>query len=345
MKALRKLQRGAHNLEVVEIPPPIPQEGEAIVEVRYAGICGTDVHIFHDLYPKVHPPVTIGHEFCGVIVETGPNVYGWQLGERVTVNPLASFCGKCLFCCSGQIQLCQQRLSYGTNKDGGFAELVAVRQESLHRLPDHISFQEGALCEPLACAAHAVMEIGDTKPGKTVLITGPGTIGLSVLQVAKAVEATVITTGVERDEERLQLASRLGADHCIQILHQNPASLIFELTGGYGVDMAFECSGAMGGVNDCLSFVRKGGEIIQVGLFGKPPSLNYDEVILKEVQIKGSFGHNPGTWEKAINLLRNRKVDLRPLITGKFPLLDWEEAFKRLEKGGGLKYLLYPAKF
>jgi L-iditol 2-dehydrogenase len=187
------------------------------------------------------------------------------------------------------------------------------------------------------------MEISSTGPGKTVLVTGPGTIGLLVLQVAKAAGANVVITGTEKDEKRLQLARGLGADHCIQIDRQDPLSLMAELTDGYGVNIALECSGTVGGVNDCLSSVRKGGEIIQVGLFGSPiSSVNYDGVILKEIQIKGSFGHNRGTWGKTINLLNYRKVDLKPLITGEFSLSQWREVFQLFEEGRGLKYLLYP---
>lgn len=343
MKALRKLQRGPGNMGVVEVSTPLLQEGEAIVEVRRAGVCGTDIHIFHDLYPKVRPPVTVGHEFCGVVAQVGPDVKEWKVGDRVAVDTAASFCDSCKFCRLGQTQLCDQRLGYGSGRDGAFASFVSVRQGALHRLPNHISFPEGALCEPLACATHAVMEMSSTAPGKTVLVSGPGTIGLLVLQVAKAMGANVIITGIEKDEKRLRLADGLGADHCLQINKKDPLPLISELTGGYGVDIALECSGAVGGVNDCLSFVRKGGEIIQVGLFGNPISaVNYDGVVLKEIHIKGSFGHNRGTWEKTINLLRDRKVDLKPLITGEFPLSQWREVFQLFEEGRGLKYLLYP---
>jgi len=186
------------------------------------------------------------------------------------------------------------------------------------------------------------MERSSVEPGKTVLLTGPGPIGLLVLQVTKAVGATVVISGTQRDEERLKLANRMGADHCVQIDQQDLSSLIHELTGGMGVDAAYECSGAEGALSDCLQAVRKGGEIVQVGLFGGPIELNYDDVTFKEVQVKGSFTHNRRTWEKAIDLLRDRKVDLPSLISREFPLDQWQEAFRLFERGEGLKYLLYP---
>jgi L-iditol 2-dehydrogenase len=344
MKALRKLKRGVGNMEVVDIKPPVAREHEVIVEVKRAGVCGTDIHVFHDLYPKARPPVTTGHEFSGVVVELGPDVEGWKIGDRVTVDSTASFCGTCQFCRSARTQLCPERLGYGSSKDGGFASFASVHQRALHRLPEHISFQEGAVCEPLACATHAVMEISSIEPGMTVLITGPGTIGLLVLQVVKSMGAKVIITGMEKDEKRLELASRLGADHCVQIGRQDLSSLTSELTGGHGVDLAMECSGTAGGVNDCLSFVGKGGEVVQVGLFGHPAGFNYDEAVLKEVRIRGSFGHNRGTWEKAIKLLEDHRIDLNSLVSGEFPLDQWQEAFRLFETGVGLKYLLYPAE-
>ncbi len=342
MKALRKLRRGPGHVELVDVDPPRPANGEVIVKVQYAGICGTDIHILHDLYPKAIPPVTLGHEFSGIVSELGPDVEVWRVGDRVTVESAAEFCRECEFCRSGQTQRCEKRQAFGSGMDGAFASFVVTRQDGIHRLPDHISFQEGALCEPLACAIHAVMERSSVEPGKTALVTGPGPIGLLVLQVAKAVGTTVVISGTQGDEERLKLANRMGADHCVQIDQQDLNSFIQELTGGMGVDAAYECSGAEGALSDCLQAVRKGGEIVQVGLFGGRIQLNYDDVTFKEVQVKGSFTHNRSTWEKAIDLLRDRKVDLTSLISREFPLNQWEEAFRLFEKGMGLKYLLYP---
>jgi L-iditol 2-dehydrogenase len=342
MKALRKLRRGPGSVELVDVDPPRPGKGEVIVRVQYSGICGTDIHILHDLYSKAIPPVTLGHEFSGIVSELGNDVHGWKEGDRVTVESAAEFCRECEFCRSGQTQRCEKRQAFGSGIDGAFASFVVTRQDGIHRLPDHVSFQEGALCEPLACAIHAVMERSSVEPGKTALVTGPGPIGLLVFQVAKAVGARVLISGTQRDEERLKLAKHMGVDHCVQIDQQDLNSLIQELTGGMGVDVSFECSGASGAVRDCLQGVRKGGEIVQVGLFGGSIELNYDDVTFKEVQVKGSFTHNRRTWEKAIDLLRDRKVDLNSLISREFPLDQWEEAFRLFERGEGLKYLLYP---
>lgn len=342
MKALRKLSRGPGHVELVEVDPPSPREGEVLVRVKYAGVCGTDIHILHDLYPKAVPPITLGHEFCGVVEELGPNVQGWEMGDRVTVESAAGLCRVCEHCKAGQTQRCDNRQAFGSGRDGAFASFVTMRQDGLYRLPDHVSFQEGALTEPLSCAIHAVMERSHVERGETALVTGPGPIGLLVLQVAKAMGAAVIVSGTRADEERLKIAKRIGADHCVQIQQQDLHALIDRLTDGMGVDVVYECSGAVDAIGDCLRGVRKGGEIVQVGLFGRTVEMNYDEVVFKEVQIKGSFTHNRGTWEKAIELLRDRKVDLISLVTKEFPLDQWQEPFQLFEKGIGLKYLLYP---
>lgn len=342
MKALRKLSQGPGQVDIVEVDPPCPEEGEVLVRVQCAGICRTDIHILHGLFPKLRPPVTMGHEFCGTVAETGLGVKEWRVGDRVTVESAADFCRKCKYCRSGETQRCKRRLAFGYARDGAFATFVAARQDALHRLPDHVSFQEGALCEPLACATHAVMERSSLDAGMTALVTGPGPIGLLVLQVAKAMGATVIITGTERDEERLESASKLGADYWVRTDQSETGSFVHNITQGEGVDVAYECAGSVRALEDCMQCVRKGGEIVQVGLFGGRQELNYDDLTFREIQIKGAFTHNRGSWEKAIDLLGDRRVDLRPLISGEFPLNRWEEAFGLFEKGIGVKYVLYP---
>jgi L-iditol 2-dehydrogenase len=342
MKALRKLERGQGHVELVEVEVPRPEEGEVLVKVKYCGVCGTDIHILHDEFPKAVPPVTLGHEFSGVIHTLGAGVEDRRVGDRVTVNSAAEFCRTCEHCRAGLTQRCDARQGFGSGKDGAFADFVVARWDGLHALPDHVTFQEGAFCEPLSCATHAVMERSAVQSGDIVLITGPGTIGLLVLQTAKAVGAKAIMVGTEKDEERLEVAADLGADRRVRTDRQDPEQVVEEFTKGRGVDSVFECSGAERAVNDSLHWVRKGGEFIQVGLFGRPIAVDYDQVVFREIQVKGSFTHNRGSWEKALALLRDRKVDMRPLISGEYPLDRWQEAFEKFENGVGLKYLLHP---
>lgn len=342
MKALRKLQDGVGHVELVEIDSPRPQAGEVLVEVKRAGICGTDLHILHGRFSKVRPPVTMCHEFCGVITEHGEGVRNWNVGDRITSETSASYCGECEYCQAGQTQLCDQRVGFGYATDGAFASYIRVRQELLHKLPDHVSFTEGALSEPLAVATHVVMERSSIQDGDIVLVTGPGTIGIMVAEVAKAMGATVIITGIEKDKERLELAQTVGVEYCVQVDHEDLQATISPLTKGYGVDIAYECTGSLPGIQDCLSAVRKGGEMVQVGLHGRNLELAYDAIALREINLRGSFAHNRESWNKAMNLLEEQRVRLAPLVSGEYPLDQWREAFERFEKGEGLKYLLYP---
>ncbi|MFH1090938.1 MAG: zinc-binding dehydrogenase, partial [Pseudomonadota bacterium] len=253
-----------------------------------------------------------------------------------------SSCGRCRYCLAGMTNLCPERLAFGYSLDGGFASLVAVRATALHRLPVQTTFQEGALCEPLACAVHAVFEIAKVKADDLVLVTGPGPIGLLMVLVAKAAGARVIITGTEKDQDRLAAAVGIGADYVVRVDKGKLFDLVTDLTGGLGVDTAIECSGVSAAINDCLTCVARRGQIVQMGLSGCPIETVMDPLALKEITLKGSFAHNHETWNKTIGLLEKKKVDLKPLVSGEFPLDDWQEAFRLSEEGKGLKYLLYP---
>ena len=312
------------------------------IRVACAGICGTDLHIFHGDFAKVRPPVTLGHEVAGTVDAVGDGVTTWRPGDRVTVESEAHTCGRCQLCKSGRANLCADRLALGYGVDGGFADALVVRQSALHRLPDGVSFQEGALCEPLTVAVHAVSERSRLESGDWVLITGPGPIGLLVLQVVIAAGGHVIVTGTARDAGRLQLAETLGAEVTVRIDEQDLQSRVAQITQGQGVASAFECSGVGAAISDCLTCVRSGGEIVQVGLYGRPVSVDMDQVAMREIVLKGAFVHTNETWKKAIALMAAKAVDLSALVSGRFAIHAWKEAFRRSESGEGIKYLLYP---
>lgn len=342
MMALRKLAPGPGNVEVVETHEPRAEKGEVLVKVQLAGVCATDLHILHGLFPKVRPPVTMGHEFCGEVLELGGGVRGWRPGDRITVESAAWFCGSCPHCMEGQTQRCEDRLAFGYGRDGGFAPLVAVRAHALHRLPNGVSFEEGALCEPLACATHAVFERSSIAMGQVALVAGPGPIGLLVLQVARAAGAQVILVGTSSDKERLELGLQLGALGTLLAGAPQSSQILAEWTQGKGVDVAFECSGSVSSFSSCVEWVKKGGQVVQVGLMGKEGAVDLDRVTYREVELKGSFAHNHRSWERAIELLDRGQVKLLPLVSGIYPLRAWREPFARLERREGLKYLLRP---
>lgn len=340
MRALRKLGPGRDQLVVREIARPTPGPGEILIRVAGAGICGTDLHIRQDRFPKVRPPVTLGHEFAGEIAELGPEVDGWRLGDRVTIESEAFACGGCPHCAAGLTNLCPDRLAYGYSADGGFAEYVAVRGSAAHLLPDHVSLQEGALGEPLAVGVHAVLEVARVEPGEVCLVTGVGPIGLICALVARSAGAEVILAGLSSDRERLAVAAEAGLENLVESDRQDLVRVVREVGQGALADVALECSGAAPAVGDCLTLLKPQARLIQVGLFEEPVPIDLTALALREIRLWGSFAHHPQSWRTAVGLWADKKVDLTPLISGVYDLDDWSEPFDLADQGRGIKYLL-----
>lgn len=343
MRSIQKLASGHGNIAVCDSEKPVAERDFVIVEVKAAGICGTDIHIYLGEY-KTNAPVIIGHEFAGVIAEVGPEATGWQVGDRVTSRTFYSTCGTCRYCLGGTPNLCLQRASIGTHVNGAFARYIRVPAGNLHRLPDELDFQEGALTEPLACCVRGVSELASIKPGDVVLITGPGAIGLLSLQLAKNAGGTVIVLGTTQDAYRLEVAKQIGADYVFDVLAEQEqiAATVNRLTAGNGCDVAIECSGAAPAAQAALGYMRKGGHYCQIGLFGKPIQLDADLICFKEITVTGSFATVPSSWERALRLLADRKIEVKPLISHVFPLEQWEDALRCAMDKKGIKIVLIP---
>ena len=342
MKAVMKVARGVGNVELREIAEPAPNAGEVKIRVQAAGICGTDIHIFKDEFPS-RPPVVLGHEVAGEIAALGDGVENYQVGDRVTTETYFSTCGQCRYCRSGQNNLCLNRRSIGSAVNGGFTNFVVVPATNLHNLPENIDFQAGALTEPLACVVHAVSSTPTVVPGDVAVIAGPGAIGLLALQVVKAAGATVVVLGTDGDEHRLDLARKFGADYTVNVQSDNARSLLDDITPeGMGADVVYECSGAGAAASHLLELVRRRGRYVQIGLFGKPISLDLDQVCFRELVVTGSNASVPSAWIRALQLLGTGKVQTRPLITDVYDVTEWSEAFNGFESKSGIKTLLKP---
>jgi L-iditol 2-dehydrogenase len=342
MKALVKYEKGPGNMEIRDVPEPHPEKGQVKIEVKATGICGSDLHIYHDdVVIAVKPPVVVGHEFSGVVAKAGEGV-DWSVGERVVSELGFEVCGRCYNCLAGFPNLCDKRKSIGYWYDGAFARYLIVPSEGVHRLPGNVSFEEGALTEPLACVVHGVLELTPFAAGDTVLISGPGTIGLMTLQVARAQGATTIVSGVSADQKRLKLARELGAEHLLNAELEDVVERVLELTGGRGADVVFECSGNDRAVDVGFSAIRKRGRYTQLGLFGRPISIDFEKVLSKELKVAGSFGQRPSAWERALELMARGKVSLSPLVSDVLPLSEWKRAFELFENKEGLKVVLRP---
>ena len=343
MKALVKYQAGDGFMELRDLPEPTPGPGQVLVEVQCTGICGSDLHILHhDIAIPIRPPVVTGHEFAGVVRALGAGVEGWREGDRVVAETAFSYCGTCRHCREGFYNVCDQRRTLGYWYDGAFARYTVLPAGRLHRLPESLSFLEGAFTEPLACITHAVFELTRILPGDLVLVSGPGSVGLATLQAAKAQGARVLVAGAGVDAERLQTARELGADWTVDVSAEPLAGKVADLTGGTGVDVVLECSGAPQAVEAGLLAVRKRGQFTQIGLFGRPFTLDFERICFKEIKVTGSLGSRWASWEMALQLLSAGKVDARRLVSHVLPLTEWRRAFAMFERKEGRKLVLEP---
>jgi L-iditol 2-dehydrogenase len=343
MKALVKTQRGPGHLALRQVDPRPLGPDEVRVEVRAAGLCGSDWHIYQDDAPlALNPPVTLGHEFAGVIVEAGADVSDWSLGERVTSETTYQTCGHCWTCTHGRGNLCPAKRTLGYWVDGAFAETVVVPARGLHRLPEGVDFVAGALTEPLACVAHAVLEVAPPAEGETVLITGPGAIGLLALQVAQARGARVWVAGAAGDEARLELAQSWGVAGVLNAEDPDALAGLRESVGAEGVDLSYECSGAPGALDLCLHATRTGGTVGAVGLYGHPVEVDFDQIARRELVVRGSFSSTPESWEAALDLLAAGAIHVEEMVSELLPLEEWEQAFRRYRERTDLKIMLGP---
>lgn len=344
MKAVMKMARGVGNIELREIDEPQAGVGQVKIKVRAAGICGTDLHIYKDEFRSV-PPVVLGHEVSGEVVEIGAGVEieGVEIGGRVTTETYFSTCGICAYCRTGHNNLCLNRRSIGSAVNGGFTQYVVVPAQNIHRLPENVDFQAGALTEPLACVVHGVLTTPTVSPGDVAVIAGPGAIGLLALQVVKAAGARVVMLGTDSDLARLELARELGADYVVNVQQEEPLSLIQEISSeGLGADVVYECSGAGAAARQLLDLVRRRGRYVQIGLFGQPVAWDLDQLCFKELVATGSNASVPSAWRRALQLMQAEVVRTAPLITDVFPVTEWQTAFDRFEAKLGIKTILQP---
>jgi len=341
MKGVVKYASGVGNVELREVPEPATGPDQVKLAVKFAGICGTDIHIYDDEYAS-KPPVILGHECAGEVVEVDSQVTDVALGDRVTALPFVVTCGRCEYCRQGHYPLCPERLSFGSGVDGAFAPYLVIPASIVRRLPDNIDFECGALTEPVACCVKAVQEYSTIHAGDVVLVTGPGPIGLIAMQLAKAEGATVVLVGTADDAQRLALGRELGADHALRAERDDVATVMAELTNGEGADVALECAGVPAATRMALQLVKKRGQLTQMGLHGRPFELDYEQIVYKDVRVAGSFASSATAWDRALLLLREGLVQVRPLIGDILPLSEWESGFEMVRNKESLKVLLRP---
>jgi L-iditol 2-dehydrogenase len=341
MIAIVKTKEGNGNVSLVDVDEPTIKPDEVKIEVMSAGICGTDIKIYHgDAWSN--PPVILGHEYSGVVVEIGAAVTSLKPGDRVVSETAQIICGHCYYCNTSNQLMCPSRLSIGYGVNGAFASHCVVREGIVHKLPDTISFDEGALCEPSAVAVHAVYDSVRLYPTDVAVIMGPGPIGLLVAQIVKGFGCTTIVSGMDLDLERLSAAKALGADYIVNVGERSLKDFVDQLTCGMGADVVYDCTGAKLAINEGLNCLKKMGKMVQVGLTKQTVEIEYGLLTQREISIHGTFGHNWKSWETAIKLIERKKLNVNSLITHHFKLREWEKAFKTAEEQQGIKLLFHP---
>jgi 2-desacetyl-2-hydroxyethyl bacteriochlorophyllide A dehydrogenase len=314
-----------------DVPDPVLDKDEVLVRVKYCGICGSDLHIYRE-----GAGVGPGHEFSGDVVGMGVEVEGWKVGDRVVVEPLIS-CGECDWCRRGEIGLCENYYVALLEYKGSFSTYVKAKYDRLYKLPDDMSYEHGALVEPTTCALHAVRLAG-IEAGDVVAVLGLGAIGQLVVRVARVFGAGAVYA-VEISPSRIELA-RSAADEVIDAKTTDPVERILALTGGRGPDAVFECAGNVQTTQQALTMIKKGGTIVIAGICFDWVEIPVSNIILWGLTVKGSICWSEGDYTAAFNLIKDRKIDVAPLITCKMPLDDINEGFEMALRGEGGKILI-----
>jgi (R,R)-butanediol dehydrogenase/meso-butanediol dehydrogenase/diacetyl reductase len=330
-----------------EVAVPKISNDEVLLEVKYCGICGSDVHSYS--YGRPIPVGSyLGHEFSGVLADVGKNVKGWKPGDRVVVNPM-TICGECYACKHGHQSHCEHGwdsiIGAATNQLGAFAKFINVPlpQWRLYRLPDEVSFEEGALVEPLSCGLHSVI-ISDFVVGEDVMVLGAGPIGLSAIYALKYAGAGVIIA-TEVNEKRATMARKFGADYVF-----NPCEVpslkekVFELTNGKGVDIVFDCSGIPEAFLTATGFLRRGGQIVLVGVIDKEVPILPINWVIMEWHLRGSHVYDSDQFRVILELLRKGVIPAKEMITSKIKLsnIAKEGFYAMRSQGDQIKILVEP---
>ena len=331
MKAIVITGPGEHELQ--EVPVPTPGPFEVLSKVRAVAICGSDPEIFDGglagIWPPYYPFIA-GHEWAGEVVALGEGVTDLKVGDRIAGEPHKG-CGFCENCKEGRYTLCMNygvkesgHKHYGFICEGAYAQYAVHSSETLTKMPDHVTFAEGSLGDTAAVSLHG-LELTGITPGGTVVVVGPGPIGILAMRLAKAMGAAKVIMVGRRS--RLEASKRLGADETVDFEKTDPVEAVREITGGRGVDEAFECSGAAGTLIQCIKMVKKGG---RVSLLGVPSAsvqeaVPFKQIVHDEIMITGSRA-DPNTMWRAVAMIGAGTLNVKDLITHHFPIEQYKDA-------------------
>ena len=338
MHALVKA-RSAPGIDLQEIAKPAPGPNDILIRVKRAAICGTDMHIFNwDAWAQktIPVPMAVGHEYCGEVVDVGSEVSGFKVGDRVSGEGHIT-CGYCRNCRAGRRHLCRNTVGVGVNRPGAFAEYVVIPAFNAFKLPDAIDDEIAAILDPLGNAVHTALAFDVV--GEDVLITGAGPIGIMAAAIVRFIGArNVVITDV--NDYRLDLARKMGATLALNVTRDKLEDAMKQLGMQEGFDVGLEMSGNAAALRDMLRTMHHGGSIAMLGIPPAEVAIDWNEVILKGLTIKGIYGRQMfETWYKMAALLQSG-LNIRPVITHRLPYTQYQHAFEIMGKGQSGKVVM-----
>lgn len=336
-----------NEFSVKDIKTPECKDGEILIKVKACAVCGSDIRIFHYGNSRVNPPHILGHEIAGEVVETGAGVSKFKKGDRVAIGADVP-CGECYFCKAGIGNNCQINYAMGYQFAGGFAEYLLLNRTVVNygpvtKLPQNVSFDEGALAEPLACVLNA-LELSPIKLNDIVVLIGAGPIGLMICEMAKIMGASKVIL-VNRSKPRLQIAKKLGlADIFVCSAEEDSVKRVLRETNGLGADVIFTSNPSGESHNDAIRMAKNRARINFFGGLPKGTTVNLDTntIHYKELFVTGAHGSMPVHHELAVNLISSGKVNIKKFMTHNFPLDEILTAFKTAEEHAGLRIIVNP---
>jgi len=334
------------HFEIQDVDTPRVSDEDVLIQVMACGICGSDVHGMNGSTGRRRPPIIMGHEASGMITAVGDKVRDWSVGDRVTFDSTV-YCGQCFFCQQGQINLCDQRRVLGVSceeyrRHGAFAEYIVVPQHIVYRLPEAVSFAQGAMVEAVSIAVHAVSRVS-LKSSDTAVVVGSGVIGLLVIQALRAAGCQQVVA-VDIDQGRLELAERLGADVTLNPANTDVTQEVLDCTEGRGAHVAFEVVGMTSTLQSAISVLRKGGQVVLVGNLSPQVEFPLQATVTRELTVYGSCA-SCGEYPACLDLMAEQKIKVDPLISAQAPLVEGASWFKRLfdRERGLIKVILEPS--
>jgi L-iditol 2-dehydrogenase len=336
------LQPGS--VDVRELPVPEIGEDDVLLQVGAVSVCGSDVHQYHATQSwPVRTPVVLGHEFGGIVAKAGKRVRGVKEGDRVVSETAAYICGECMMCRTGAYNLCPQRKGFGYGINGAMAGFVKVPERCLHHIPDNLPFEKAALTEPCCVGYNAVIVKTRPRPGDTVVVLGPGPIGLLCAEMARLAGAgNLIVAGMSQDKSRLEAAKELGVTHAINLEETDLKEFVHSLGDGLGAHIVVDAAGASAALKTALDIVRPNGTISKVGWGPQPLGFSLDPLVQKAVRLQGSFSHTFQNWEMVVSMLASGQINLKPIISRVAGLADWQDCFDGMHNGKYVKTVLAP---